>query len=260
MSSHTHFAIDGAIATFTVDRPEARNAMTWPMYDALVAACEAVDADPAARVLVIRGTGGRSFMSGTDIAQFRVFGAPGDGLGYESRLEAFVDRVERVRATTVAAVDGAATGGGMVIAFACDLRICTPAARFGVPVARTLGNCLSANNALRLMDTLGPALLKDLVMTARLMEAEEAHRHGVVTRLADAAGFDDAVRAFAGEIAALAPLTLQVTKETAHRLQAARRLPPGADHDLIERCYTSADFKQGVEAFVARRAPVFRGV
>jgi enoyl-CoA hydratase len=260
VSSHTHFAVDGAIATFTVDRPEARNAMTWPMYDALVAACEAVDADPAVRVLVVRGTGGASFMSGTDIAQFQGFATAQDGLGYERRLEAVVDRVERVRATTIAAVDGAATGGGMVIAFACDLCICSPAARFGVPVARTLGNCLSANNALRLADVLGPALLKDLVMTARLMEAEEARRLGVVARLADAAGFDAAVRAFAGEIAALAPLTLQVTKETARRLQAARRLPPGADDDLIVRCYTSADFREGVEAFAARRKPVFKGV
>ena len=260
MSAHTQFAIDGAIATFTVDRPEARNAMTWPMYDALIAACDAVDADQAVRVLVIRGTGGRSFMSGTDIAQFQGFGAPGDGLAYEARLEQIVDRVERVRATTIAAVDGAATGGGMLIAFACDLRICTPEARFGVPVARTLGNCLSANNALRLMDALGPALLKDLVMTARLIDAEEAHRHGVVSRLAGAAGFDDAVRGFAGEIAALAPLTLQVTKEAARLLQAARRLPAGAGDALVARCYGSADFKEGVEAFVARRAPVFKGV
>jgi enoyl-CoA hydratase/carnithine racemase len=259
-TAQTHFAIDGARATFTVTRPEARNAMTWPMYDALLAACDAVDADPAVRVLVIRGAGGRSFMSGTDISQFQGFAAPEDGLGYERRLEAVIDRVERVRATTVAAVDGAATGGGMLIALACDLRVCTPSARFGIPVARTLGNCLSGANALRLMDALGPLLLKDLVMTARLIGAAEAQAHGLVSRLVDEAAFDDALRGFCDELTALAPLTLQVTKEAVRRLQALRRVPAGADDDLIVRCYASADFREGVAAFVARRPPVFEGV
>jgi enoyl-CoA hydratase/carnithine racemase len=258
-TAHTHFAVDGPRATFTVTRPEARNAMTWPMYEALAAACDAVDADPAIRVFVIRGAGGLSFMSGTDISQFQGFATPEDGLGYERRLEAIVDRVERVRATTVAAVDGAATGGGMLVALACDLRVCTRAARFGIPVARTLGNCLSAANALRLMDALGPLLLKDLVMTARLMGAEEAQAHGLVSRLVDETEFDDALHEFSVELATLAPLTLQVTKEAVRRLQAQRRAPTGADDDLIVKCYTSADFREGVEAFAARRKPMFRG-
>jgi enoyl-CoA hydratase len=259
------FDVDGpdtGLAFLTVNRPEARNAMTSDMYQALVEACERVDADAAIRVFVLRGAGGQAFMSGTDIAQFTRFSTREDALAYERELDAVVDRLERVTKPTIAQVQGVATGGGCAIALACDLRVCTPDARFGVPVARTLGNCLSAANYARLLDLLGPARTKDLMFTGRLIEAAEAERLGLVNRVihtSDANAIDAAVRELATTIARNAPLTLRATKEMVRRLQAARRIPQSDADDLIAMCYLSDDFKEGVAAFLAKRPPTFKG-
>ena len=254
----TQLDIEGPVAFLTFNRPEARNAMTWEMYESLVDACERVDAAEAIRVLVLRGAG-KAFVAGTDIGQFTRFSTRDDAIAYERRIDAVVDRLERVQAATIAQVHGVAAGGGCAIALACDLRVCSPAARFGVPVARTLGNCLSAANYARLVDLIGPATVKDLMFTGRLMDAHEAAALGLVTRLAESDGLDDAVRELAATIAANAPLTIRATKESVRRIQAARRLPADATDDLITMCYGSEDFREGVASFLAKRTPVFRG-
>jgi hypothetical protein len=146
---------DGPIATLTFNRPEARNAMTWEMYEALVAACERVDADGGLRVLVLRGAGGKAFVAGTDISQFQSFRDREDGIKYEERLDRVLDRLERVSKPTIAQVQGVAVGGGCAIALTCDLRVATPESTFGIPIARTLGNCLSAASYSRLVDLMG---------------------------------------------------------------------------------------------------------
>src|SRR5712672_2295940 len=153
---HTIYETDGPVATLTFNRPEARNAMTWEMYEALVEACERVDRDAAVRVLVFRGAGGKAFVAGTDIAQFQDFKAREDGIKYEERLDAVLDRLERVTKPTIAAVTGVAAGGGCAIACCCDLRVATPESTFGVPIARTLGNTLSGASYSRLLDVMGP--------------------------------------------------------------------------------------------------------
>ncbi len=252
------FSSDGSIAFLTFNRPEARNAMTWAMYDALVDACTRVDADPAIRVLVL-GSTGDAFIAGTDIRQFADFTSGADGLAYEKRIDAVIDRLERVRVPTIAQVQGVAVGGGCVIALACDLRVCTPAAQFGVPVARTLGNCLSAANYARLVDLIGPARTRDLMFTGRLLDAAEANALGLVTRLVDAHALDEEVRTLAQAIAANAPLTIHATKEAIRRLAAGRRIDPAEVDDLIAACYGSHDFREGVTAFLAKRKPQFIG-
>src|SRR6476661_1664563 len=151
---------DGPIATLTFNRPEARNAMTWEMYEALVDACDRVDDDPAVRVLILKGAGEKAFVAGTDISQFTAFRGADDGIGYEERIDRVLDRLERVTKATIAEVRGVAAGGGCGIALTCDLRIATPDASFGIPVARTLGNCLSGATYSRLMDLLGPGVVK----------------------------------------------------------------------------------------------------
>ncbi len=147
----------GAAAWITFDRPEAHNAMTFAMYDRLVAHCEAVDADENVRVAVLRGAGGRAFVAGTDIRQFAAFESAQDGLVYETRIDEVLDRLEAVRKPTIALIDGFAMGSGLAIAAACDLRVLTPAAKFGMPIARTVGNCLSMGNYARLAQALGSA-------------------------------------------------------------------------------------------------------
>src|SRR5262249_24027795 len=164
------FDVEGAIATLTFTRPEARNALNWEMYDALCHACERVDLDRTIHVFVIKGEGG-AFAAGTDISHFSTVTTRDATLQYELKLDSVIDRLEQVDVATIAQVEGVALGGGCAIALACDLRVCTPAARFGVPIAKTLGNCLSVTNYARLLELVGPAHLKDLLFTGRLVDA-----------------------------------------------------------------------------------------
>jgi enoyl-CoA hydratase/carnithine racemase len=256
---HTIFETVGPIATLTFNRPEARNAMTWAMYEALVEACERVDADATIRVLVLRGAGGKAFVAGTDISQFQTFKDRQDGLKYEERLDHVLDRIERVTKPTIAQVEGVAVGGGCAIALVCDLRVATPQSSFGIPIARTLGNCLSGASYSRLVDLAGPAVVKDLMFTGRLIDAAEAHTIGLVNRIVPADEIGSAVDRLAHDIAANAPLTLRATKEMIRRVLEKRRLAAGDDADLVELCYTSDDFHEGVEAFLAKRKPQWSG-
>ena len=256
---HTLFQTDGPIATLTFNRPEARNAMTWEMYEALVDACEKVDSDDRIHVLVLRGAGGKAFVAGTDISQFQTFTDRDDGLKYEERLDHVLDRIERVTKPTIAHVEGVAAGGGCAIALTCDLRVATPEASFGIPIARTLGNCLSGASYSRLVDLMGPAVVKDLLFTGRFIGAVEAHALGLVTRIVAAGEIGEAVQRLASDIAANAPLTLRATKEMIRRVLAKRRLAHGEDADLVELCYTSADFREGVTSFLAKRKPNWSG-
>ncbi len=258
-TSHALFQIDGPLAFLTFNRPEARNAMTWEMYEALTDACDRVDADPDVRVFILKGAGGKAFVSGTDIGQFTQFTTHDDALEYERRLDAAFDRLERVAKPTIAQVRGVATGGGCMIALSCDLCVCSTDARFGVPIARTLGNCLSAANYARMIDLLGPARVKDLLFTGRLVDAAEAAALGLATRVVEPSAIDEEVRALAGTLMAHAPLTLQATKTIVRRIQEGRRINPAMAQDFIAACYGSDDFREGVSAFLAGRTPVFTG-
>jgi enoyl-CoA hydratase/carnithine racemase len=257
--THAIFETDGPVASLTFNRPEARNAMTWEMYEALLQACDRANADAAIRVLVLKGAGGKAFVSGTDISQFTQFSTRQEAIDYERRLDEVFDRLERVDKPTIAQVQGVATGGGCVIALACDLRICTPDARFGVPIARTLGNCLSAANYQRLIDLVGPARTKDLLFTGRLLEASEALALGLANRIVDQEAIDREVTALALKLSEHAPLTLRATKIMVREIQAARRVQVPQADELIAGCYGSDDFKEGVAAFLAKRAPRFTG-
>jgi len=255
----TTFEIDGSIAILTFNRPEARNAMTWEMYDALVEACDRVDADEAVRVLILRGAGGKAFVSGTDIAQFQAFRTREDGIAYEARLDRTLDRLERLAKPAIAQIEGVAAGGGCAIAICCDLRVATPESTLGIPVARTLGNCLSGATCSRLVDLIGPARVKEMIFTGRLLPAPDAMEIGLINRVVAATELHATVRELARQIASNAPLTIRATKEMLRRIAAQRRLAAGGDHDLIELCYTSEDFHEGVSAFVGKRPPQWRG-
>lgn len=239
----------GPAAWVTFNRPQAHNAMTFAMYEALFAHCEEVDADDELRVLVLRGAGGKAFVAGTDIAQFRDFDESGaDGLAYEATIDRIVGRLETVRKPTVALVDGFAMGSGLALSAACDLRVCTPAATFGLPIARTVGNCLSMENYARLAGLLGPARLKDIVFTARSIGAEEALAIGLATELVDPGHAEQRVTELCDQLAAHAPVTLRVTKEALRRLRAAG-MPDG--DDLVREAYASDGFRRHVAAFLA---------
>jgi enoyl-CoA hydratase/carnithine racemase len=248
---------EGAIVTLTFNRPEARNAMTWDMYRRLGEVCDEVDRDDAVRVLVLRGAGGKAFVAGTDIAQFLAFAGGDDGLRYERDADEFLGRIARVTKPVLAQIEGFAVGGGFGIAAGCDLRIATPDARFGAPIARTLGNCLSMRAYARYLELIGPSRLKELIFTARLMTADEALAAGFVHEIVAGERIAARVREIAEQLAANAPITLMVTKEAIRRIHEARALPNG--DDLVAKTYGSADFHEGVRAFVEKRPPRWTG-
>jgi enoyl-CoA hydratase len=240
-----------------VDRPNARNAMTFDMYERLAAICRDANADPATRALVLSGAGD-AFAAGTDIAQFANFTSAEQALDYERRMDAWLGAIEDVRVPTIAALRGPVVGGGLAIAAACDLRVAAPSARFGVPVARTLGNCFSAANLVRLSALVGLGRVKELVLTARLIDAHEARAIGLVSEVV---GGEDAlvprVDELVATLASFAPLTLRATKEALRRIRES--MLPDEASDLVALCYTSADFREGVAAFLERRKPVWKG-
>jgi enoyl-CoA hydratase len=247
------YDIRDGIGHVTFNRPQARNALTFPMYERLAE----IAADPGgARVLIITGAGEKAFAAGTDINQFRSFSTAEDALGYEARIDRVLGTIERCPVPTIAAIAGACTGGGAAIAAACDMRIAAANARFGFPIARTLGNCLSVSNIARLSALVGPARVIEMIYTARLFSAAEALAAGLVTEMLPG---QPALEARARELATLlaghAPLTMRATKEALRRLRD--NLPP--DEDLIRLCYSSQDFKEGMDAFLTKRPPVWRG-
>jgi len=254
----TIFQVDGPFAVLTFNRPEARNAMTWAMYDALVAACEQVDSDPHIRLFILRGAGGKAFVSGTDISQFQAFREPKDAIDYEKRISTVLGRLERVAKPTIAQIEGVAVGGGCGMAITCDLRVATPESTIGIPIARTLGNCASTATFGRLMDLVGPARAKEMLFTGRLVPAAEAEAIGLFNRVVPKESIGEAVLTLAREIAANAPLTIRATKEMTRRILEARR-PAESDADLIEMCYMSGDFREGVAAFLSKRRPQWTG-
>jgi enoyl-CoA hydratase/carnithine racemase len=241
------------IGHVTFNRPQARNALTFPMYERLAA----IAASPGdVRALIISGAGDKAFAAGTDINQFRAFSGADDALAYEARIDRVLRTLERCQIPTIAAIAGACTGGGAAIAAACDLRIAGANARFGFPIARTLANCLSMSNLARLSALIGPARITEMIFTARLFSATEALAAGLVTEvLADQAALEARAVDLATLLAGHAPLTMRATKEALRRLRDS--LPP--DEDLIRMCYTSRDFREGMDAFLTKRPPVWEG-
>jgi enoyl-CoA hydratase/carnithine racemase len=252
------YEVRDGVGHATFNRPEARNALTFAMYEGLAEICRGIEIGGAVRALIVSGAGDKAFAAGTDMAQFRDFSEPADALDYEARMDAVMRDIETCPVPTIAAITGACTGGGAAIAAACDLRICDARLKFGFPIARTLGNCLSISNLNRMAALIGPGRVREIILTARLVLAEEALAAGLVSEVLPD---PDAVRARAAEIAETlkshAPLTMQATKEALRRLRIEG---PGADgSDLIVQCYMSADFKEGIEAFLGKRKPDWRG-
>jgi enoyl-CoA hydratase/carnithine racemase len=252
------YTVQDGIGWVTFNRPQARNAMTFAMYDRLAKICQEVGEDPSMRALVLTGTGEKAFASGTDISQFREFKTTEDALAYEERIDRVLSALETCPIPTIAVIAGACTGGGAGIAASCDLRIAMRGSRFGFPVARTLGNCLSISNYTRLAALIGPAAVKDMVFTARLLEVDEAKQVGFINEiLEDRAALDARGDALAKQVASLAPLTLRATKEALRRIK--ERMRPEEGRDLILMCYMSEDFREGLDAFLTKRTPVWKG-
>ncbi len=249
----------GAVAWVTFDRPEARNAFTYDMYTRLTELCAELADDDATRVVVFQGRGDDAFVSGSDIRRVGEIRTRDDAIAYEQHIERAIGGVERLAKPTIALIRGVATGGGAAIALACDLRVAADNARFGVPIARTIGNTMSLRNLARMVEVVGPALTKDLLFTARLADAGEALRAGAFSEVVSLAEIEARVTALADQIAGNAPLTVRATKLGVLRIIEAARERIGAGEDIVELAYTSDDFHEGVAAFLEKRRPSWVG-
>jgi enoyl-CoA hydratase/carnithine racemase len=248
----------GSVLWVTFNRPQARNAMTFAMWERLAEIARGCNEDDELRAVVFRGAGGKAFVAGTDIAEFRNFQIAQDALDYETRMDRIIGAVEQIRVPTIAAINGFCTGGGASIAAACDLRIGSPSTRIGYPVARTLGNCLSLPNYARLVVLIGVARVKDLVFRARLADAQESLAAGLLNEVTpDEESVATRAEELATAIAANAPLTLRATKEALRRI--SKRLVPDDGSDIVLMCYLSEDFKEGVDAFLSKRPAQWKG-
>jgi enoyl-CoA hydratase/carnithine racemase len=252
------YELRDGVGYVTFNRPQARNALTFAMYERLAEICNRANGDRSVRALLITGGGDKAFAAGTDISQFKTFDKEQDALDYEARIDRVMNAIEKCRVPTIAAIHGACTGGGASIAACCDLRIASRAMKYGFPVARTLGNCLSMASYSRLVYLVGPALVKDIVFQARLIEGPEAFARGLVSELhEDQASLMKRAEELTRTVASHAPLTLQATKEAILRLRPT--VKHGEGNDLVLMCYMSQDFREGMEAFLNKRKPVWRG-
>lgn len=249
-------SISAGVASIVFDRPEAYNAMTWNMYEMLARHCTALKSDSSIKVITLRGAGGKAFISGTDIEQFRDFDGAEAGVAYERRIEDCINLIETLAAPTIAVLDGWVMGGGLVIAAACDFRLATPSAKFGAPIARTLGNCLSLRNTARLVAQFGAHTVKRMLMMAQVIDTDEALLRGFLTEIVEPEHVDSRIASMCETLSSHAPLTMAVAKETVRRVVVEA---DGHDEDLVRVCYGSNDFKEGVAAFTEKRKALWKG-
>jgi len=249
------YNVSNGIATLTFNRPQARNALTFEMYDELASIAQSLSTENEIHALVITGAGDKAFAAGTDISRFRDFNSKDDALNYERRMDHVLGKLESVPIPTIAAIHGACTGGGAAIAACCDIRIADADLKYGFPIARTLGNCLSVENLSRLVYLLGAGRTREIILTARLIPADEAITIGLISEihqnpLQRALEIADAMKNHA-------PLTMAATKEGLRRLR--EKAADIENDDLIIQCYTSNDFKEGLSAFLDKRKPQWSG-
>ncbi len=254
--SELYFQREGDTGIITLNRPQARNALTFEMYESLAGICNSIhDKSLDIRSLIITGAGDKAFAAGTDISQFKNFHSKDDALNYERTMDRVLGSLESVPIPTIAAIRGACTGGGAAIAACCDIRVASADLKFGFPIARTLGNCLSVGNLSRLVELLGASRTREILMTSRLIRIEEALSIALVSETTE----DPMARA--NELSELmlmqAPLTIAATKEGLRRLREHAANLEG--DDLVVNCYTSEDFREGMDAFLNKRKPEWSG-
>ncbi|GGA50145.1 enoyl-CoA hydratase/isomerase family protein [Pelagibacterium lentulum] len=247
---------DGGVARVTFERVDAHNAFTWAMYEQLDAILAEISADPDIRVVTLRGAGGKAFVAGSDISQFKEFKGGVDGIAYEAKMDRYFERILAVPVPTVAIIDGWAVGGGLNIAACCDIRVASSLAKFGSPIARTIGNCVSMKTYARVLGGFGEARAKRMLLLAEFIDAEEALAAGFLARLAEPETIDQVADEVVARLLENAPITLHVSKAALGRIMAPDCDP--AD-DLISLAYGSEDFRRGVDAFVSKTRPEWSG-
>lgn len=249
-------AVRGNFAHITFDHVAARNAMTVGMYESLKSICLDLAQRSDIRVAIFRGAGGKSFVSGSDIAQFTSFVDGEDGVRYEEAIHDYLNPLAMLPMPTIAVIDGMAVGGGLAIATCCDFRIASPDANFGVPIARTLGNCLYPGNIAWLVAHLNMNIVRRMLLLAEMISASELLAQGYLLATYETERLGREADALAERLAKLAPITQKASKLAMARIIASQ-LPDCKD--LIRETYGSHDFRNGVASFLNGEPPVWTG-
>jgi len=250
---------EGAVASIIFDHPERRNAITAGMWREIPEVAKALDRDESVRVVVLRGAGEIAFVSGADISEFAEQRRGPEAQRYEDQNWAAFDAIESIRKPVIAAIHGFCIGGGCALSLTADLRYCADDAVFAIPAAR-LGLGYNARGMRTLMRIVGESAAKEIFMTARRFDAYEAESRGLVSRVLPKSELDAHVARTAATIAENAPLTLRAAKLAfADAARSAAERDPAGVAAAIRTCFESADYVEGVEAFLAKRRPAFQG-
>jgi enoyl-CoA hydratase/carnithine racemase len=241
---------DGVVEV-VFDRPHRHNAFTRAMYAGMRELCEELRDDTSVKVLVLRGAGGRAFAAGNEISDF----VEADAVAYETWIRELLESLFALPQVTIAAIDGICVGGGLAVATHCDLRIATPGSRFGYPIARTLGNALSASIVYRCAAIFGESLTREMLLTSRLTSAERAYAVGALLAVTD--DLDTELATVVDGVLAASGVTLRATKSQLHQRARLLEAEPAGDEELLREVYTGPDFAEGVRAFLAKERPVF---
>ena len=252
---------DGAVGWITFNNPAKHNALSVAMWRALPEALDRLEADPAIRVIVLKGAGERAFISGADISEFATMRASEEAVAaYDELAEGATQRLRGADRPTIAMIRGYCMGGGLGLAIACDMRIASAGALFAIPAAR-LGVGYRIGSLKLLTDLVGPAFAKEILITARRFNASEAERIGLVNKVVPDDTLADEVDGYCSAIAANAPLSMRASKHLIAEL--ARTGAEGVDaalcEELVSACFTSADYTEGRTAFMEKRPPKFTG-
>jgi enoyl-CoA hydratase/carnithine racemase len=260
MTDKIRSQVEDGIGRIVFNQPEKRNAVSLEMWQACERVLEAFETDDAIRAVVFAGAGDKAFVAGADISKFEDERATEEAVRHYNATTARVySRIQAFAKPTIAEITGACVGGGVALAVCCDLRIAGAGARFAIPAAK-LGLGYGFVGIKRLVDIVGVAFAKEIFLTARMFDAEEARDMGLVNRVVPDDEVAPYVADYAGRIAANAPLTVMAIKAVANET-----VKDAADRDLemcrawVDRCFASRDYVEGRRAFMEKRKPVFIG-
>lgn len=251
---------DGGVCRIVINQPAKLNAMNFDMWSALPAALARAEQDPAIRIITLEGAGDKAFCAGADISQFgdKRTGAEATR-AYDAAVAAGMKAVQNASKPTLALIRGICFGGGLMLALACDIRLVQQGSRFRLPAGR-LGLGYGFSNVQLMVQKIGMSAAADILLTARILDADEALRTHIATAIWPEHEFRDASAHYVERMAHNAPLTMAAIKRSLielSRAESERNL--AAVNALVEQCFSSEDYREGQAAFREKRDPVFTG-